>query len=217
MRIIAVEGLDKAGKHTATNVLEHYFKSQGLKVARVSMPNYDSPTGALIRDWLTGKFDADTKTFELLQAADKQHMQKIIQDFEDDGVEILLMDRYLHSMLAYGAYDNDLDWLQELTKYMRTPDDVVYLDVEPEVSMHRRGKFGDNDIYESNIDRLRATGRRYHELFEENGQLEYPSVIHIVDANKPEMIVKSNMFTVASHIYEVYMKQQEELSTVRRA
>lgn len=201
MKIIAIEGLDKAGKHTATEILTNYFTSKDLNVKTASFPDYTTPTGKLVHDWLKGKFDADTKTFELLQAADKQYGQAYIQTCEDDGTDILLIDRYVHSEWAYGAYDNDDRWLQELTRYMRLPDFVLYLDVEPEVSMHRRGKYGDDDRYESNLERLRYTRSEYECLFQEKADI---IAIRTVNANTPALIVKSRVLEIASELYERY-------------
>lgn len=201
MKIVAVEGLDKAGKKTATTVLYDYFASKGLKVERASFPNYNTPVGALIYKWLRGEFLADEKTFELLQAADKQHAQMFIQECERRGVDILLIDRYVHTEWAYGAFDNDELWLQELTKHMRLPDAVVYLDVEPEVSMHRRGKYGENDLYESDIERLRYTKNEFECLFEEKSDLV---TTYRVDANLPPAIVKWQVLEAAGQLCERY-------------
>jgi dTMP kinase len=201
MEIVAVEGLDKAGKKTATTVLYEYFTSKGLKVERASFPNYNTPVGSLIYKWLRGEFLADEKTFELLQAADKQHAQTYIQECERRGVDILLIDRYVHTEWAYGAFDNDEGWLQELTKHMRLPDAVIYLDVEPEVSMHRRGKYGDNDLYESDIERLRYTRSEFLCLFKEKSQ---EIDIQIVDANQPPLITKTQVLEAAGKLYQKY-------------
>lgn len=199
MKIISIEGLDKAGKHTATNVLFGFFTSKNVKVKRFSMPNYDTPVGKLIHAWLKREFKADTRTFELLQGADKQHAQTLIQDWEAEGVEVLLIDRYLHSMWAYGAYDNSREWLLELTRYMRRPDVTIYLDVEPEVSMHRKGKYGDNDYYESDLARLRATQDEYYRLlFEEQRD---GIQVERIDANQPPFIVKTELFEVAGKLF----------------
>lgn len=197
-KIIAIEGLDKAGKHTATNTLRNYFLAKGLTVELMSFPNYESPVGQLLREWLTGKLDADHYTFELLQAADKQAGQTKIAEYEARGVDVIIIDRYVHTELAYGAYDNDETWLSELTKYMRKPDFVLYMNVEPEVSMHRKGKFGDNDRYESDIERLRYTKHEYECLFQE----ESHSDVHTIDANQPQLIVKSNVLKSAAKMYE---------------
>ena len=208
VRIIAIEGLDKAGKKTSTDTLELFFNHTNIKVARYSLPNYNKPIGKLIKDWLNGDFEADAKVFELLQTADKQYAQEFIKKCEDDDVDVLIMDRYIHSLLAYGAYDNNEDWLEELTKHMRMPDTVIYLDVEPEVSMHRNGKFGDNDKYESDLDRLRSTGETYKRILKGD--------VRIVDANKPPLIVKSRVLQIGIDIYEEMMDRQIEGNTKRK-
>ncbi|MGX1195732.1 dTMP kinase [Metabacillus sp. SLBN-84] len=205
MKIVAIEGLDKAGKHTALKVLRAYFKEKGLRVETMSFPNYRSPIGVLIHKWLKGEFLADEKTFELLQAADKQRAQVQIQEYERQGVDILLIDRYVHTEWAYGAFDNDDAWLQELTRFMRLPDAVLYLDVEPEVSMHRRGKYGDNDLYESDIERLRYTRDEYFCLFEEKGEA---IGLEIIDANQPPLIAKSQLLKAAGRLYQTFTGNQ---------
>lgn len=198
MTILAVEGLDKAGKHTATGILCDFFASTGMKVERLSFPDYESPFGRVIKEWLNSEAIPDKKTFELLQSADKQYAQSRIQAFEEAGVDILVVDRYIHTEWAYGAYENDMDWLKELSRYMRMPDRVVYLDVEPEVSMHRRGKFGDADCYESDVERLRYTQGVYRELLQEG---EQDGVIcQMVDANLPHLIVKAQLLKIAGEI-----------------
>ncbi|MCC2252162.1 dTMP kinase [Virgibacillus sp. AGTR] len=214
MKIIAVEGLDKAGKHTATNVLYEYFSSKGLHVQRVSFPNYDTPIGMLIQQWLKGEFLADEKTFELLQAADKQHAQTYIQECERKGVDILLIDRYVHTEWAYGAFDNDDRWLAELTRYMRLPDSVIYLDVEPEVSMSRRGKYGDNDYYESDIERLRYTKNEYSCLFQEKSDL---IGVHVIDANQPPLITKTQLLQAAGRLYQIYTGQSLKTDDMKKS
>lgn len=192
MKIIAIEGLDKAGKHTATSILDDHFKKEGLNVVHMTCPNYDTPTGKLIGDWLAGTYKVSTKVFELLQAADKQQLQEVFDEHEANGVDIILIDRYLHSMWAYGAYDNDVEWLRKLTAYMRKPDVVIYLDVEPEASMSRLGKFGENDIYESDALRLRSTYNEYNRILNE----EDFSKVYRVDANETPEIVKGNILAV---------------------
>ena len=214
MKFVAFVVLYKSGKNTATKILDDYFTSKGMKVERMSFPNYDTEIGALIHKWLKGEFLADEKTFELLQAADKQRAQTYIQECERQGVDILLVDRYVHTEWAYGAYDNDDRWLKELTRYMRMPDAVIYLDVEPEVSMHRRGKYGDNDYYESDIERLRYTRNEFYCLFQEmNGQVD----VQIVDANQPPVIAKAQVLKAAGRLYQMYTGEPLDADDVMNA
>lgn len=215
MKIIAIEGLPDAGKSTATDVLETYFSSKGLRVESLRFPNYETPVGVLIYKYLKGNLEADEKTFELLHAADKQLAQVHIQELEQDGVDILLIDRYVHTEWAFGAYDNDDSWLKELTRYMRLPDTVMYLDVEPEVSMHRRGRYGDNDDYESDIERLRYTRNEYRCLFEETKD---KVDVQVIDANQPQLITKAELLKVAGQLYQRYtgqpVKKDDVLSSI---
>lgn len=173
-----------------------------MNVQKFSMPNYKSPIGKIIKDYLNGKFEADDKTFELLQTADKQHAQLLFDKYEEDGTDILIIDRYIHSLLCYGAYMTDRDWLKDLSKFIKRPDVVVYLDVEPEVSMHRRGKFGDNDLYESDVERLRFTKDEYARVLkdEENDDM----LVINIDANVPKLIVKSQLIRVSYDLYSVF-------------
>lgn len=199
MKIISIEGLDASGKRTATLVLENYFRSIGLNVATMSFPNYGTPTGDLIHDWLKGKQNFNQATFELLQSADKQAMQGVINQLDQDRVDVLLVDRYIHTQWAYGSYKSDLVWLCELSKGLRMPDAVIYLDVEPEVSMRRKSKFGANDRYESDLAHLRHARSAYLELFGHGGICP-DMYVQTIDANEPQLLVKSSLFHAAKRV-----------------
>lgn len=195
----ASKDFDKSGKNTALRVLKSYFENMGLVVATMAFPDYRSPSGELIREWLDGKSDADVHTFNLWQAADKQHAQAEIQNLEDSGVDVLLIDRYIHSAWAYGSHQSDLDWLKDLTKHCRMPDAVVYMDVEPEVSLHRKGKYGENDRYEGDLDILRHARDVYHtELV---ARCAVPDLlVQTIDANQPQLLVQACLFRAANRL-----------------
>lgn len=199
MEIISIEGLDKSGKNTALQVLENYFKSEGLRVAKMSFPNYGTPTGDLIHAWLKGEQLFDQHTFELLQAVDKQAVQGAMSRHEEAGVDVLLIDRYIHSQWAYGSYRSDDAWLRSLNTNIRMPDAVIYLDVEPEVSMHRKGKFDTNDKYEDDLDHLRHARAAYLGMFGRGG-IDPEMYVQTLDANQPQLLVKASLFTAAKRI-----------------
>lgn len=202
MKIVAIEGLaDKVGKRTTTQALSDYFTAFGLRVEKMSFPNYETPIGRTIQQWLKGEILADEKTFELLQAADKQHAQIMINEYERQGVDILLIEHYVHTEWAYGAFDNDERWLAELTRHMRLPDAVVYLDIEPEIYMERKGEHGDNDLYEDDIERLCYTKNEFECLFEEQAE---EITVQKVDANQPPLMVKSQVLVAAGKLYRSF-------------
>jgi dTMP kinase len=157
MKIIAVEGLDKSGKHTAVKFLQEYLTTQGLYVVRSEFHRYDTPTGELIMKWLTGRYDVDQHTIELIMAADKQAQQKWFDELEEEGVDILVLDRYVGSQQVY-SYANGVapTWAAMLQQYMRKPDLELFIDVTAEESMRRKGKHnnGENDRYERDFELL---------------------------------------------------------------
>lgn len=158
MKIIAVEGLDKSGKYSLVGFLTDQLERKGFKVIQSEFPQYDSPIGELVGQWLRGEFEADQYTFELLQAADKQRMQRLFEKFEyEEGADFLIIDRYVLSQWAYAiAQGIDLCFAESLQHYMRQPDMTIYIDIPAEVSMSRKGKHngGENDRYESDLQLL---------------------------------------------------------------
>jgi dTMP kinase len=164
MKIIAVEGLDKSGKHTMSELLREFLEAQGLKVAKSEFHRYDTPTGELIMKWLTGQWDVDQTTIELIMTADKQAQQKWFDELEAQHVDFLILDRYVGSQQVY-SYANGVSpmWTAMLQKYMRPADVEIFIDIPAEVSMARKGKHnnGENDRYESDRELL----KRVRKLF----------------------------------------------------
>lgn len=200
MKIIVFEGLDKSGKHTASLDFENKLKNQGYLVGKMEFPQYNTPIGQLINDWLHKKLDVDAHTFELLLAADKQSAQTKIQEFKDNGYDYLIMDRYIHSQLAYGSYDNDLSWVESLIKYTCKPDFVIYMDVSPDESMSRQGQYGDNDRYESDYKRLSQMSDAYNRAFNITNIGDH---LIRIDANQSLSEVRKALSLVADHIRSI--------------
>jgi dTMP kinase len=152
MKIIAIEGLDKSGKHTQSNMLVDYLRSRGYKVEKSEFHRYDTPTGQLIKKWLYKEWDVDQTTIELVMAADKQAQQKWFKELEDQGIDFLILDRYTKSQFVYSlANDMPNDWVHQLQRFMRKPNMEIFIDIPAEESMKRKGKHGENDRYESDL------------------------------------------------------------------
>lgn len=214
IKIISIEGLDSAGKETAANVLYNYFSNKGLIVERYSCPNYDSPIGRVIHDIDAGLLDSDAKTLELLHAVDKQYVQSYIHGCEVRGVDVLLIDRYVHSLWAYGSYEHDKAWLQELTRYMRKPDAVFYLDVEPEVSMHRAGHYACDLIpngYDERVTELRHVRDAYVSMFNQVFDSASDLFIANIDANLPRPVARVILLEKASELYTRFTGLKERV------
>lgn len=164
MKIIAIEGLDKSGKHTQSKMLAEYLESKGYNVVQSEFHRYDTPTGELIMKWLRKEWDVDQATIELIMAADKQAQQDWFNDLEVvQGVDFLILDRYTRSQLAY-ALANGVSghWVKQLQMCMRPPNLEILIDIPAEVSMERKGKWGDNDRYESDLKLLKDVRAIYN-------------------------------------------------------
>ena len=131
--------------------------------------------------WLRKEWDVDQETIELIITADKQAQQKWFNELESQGFDFLVLDRYLASQLTYSiANGMDPHWVVQLQKKMRPPDIEIYLDIEPEESMKRKGKYGENDRYESDLQLLTRVRELYLDM--PYKRLSYSCPFVIVDA-----------------------------------
>lgn len=169
LKIIAIEGLDKSGKHTLTMALFRYLQAQGYKVAKSSFHRYDTPTGHLIQQYLYKHYDVDKLTIELIMSADKQAQQDWFVELDNNGTDFLILDRYIGSQVCYSTSTGiDKEWVELLQSKLIKPDLEYLIDVEPEVSMSRKGKHGENDRYESDFNFLTSVRSAYHSYFSES-------------------------------------------------
>lgn len=167
MYIVAIEGLDKSGKHTQTMELKNHLTSLGYRVETDSYHQYDSPTGKLIRDFLDGKYEVSVETISLLIAADKHAQQERYKKMKEDGeVDYLLIDRYVGSQIVFMLVQGmDEDYVEHLQKNLLQPDMEFLLDVSVETSMSRKGKHGANDVYERNKELLTEVRQGFLDYF----------------------------------------------------
>ena len=54
-KLLAIEGLDASGKATQSALLCEYLDRQGTAYQKVSFPNYQSDSSALVRMYLSGQ------------------------------------------------------------------------------------------------------------------------------------------------------------------
>ncbi|MCR8641440.1 dTMP kinase [Paenibacillus sp. N1-5-1-14] len=172
IKIVVISGLDKSGKHTQANMLTARLESDGYRVVKSEFHRYDTETGKLIRKWLNREWDVNQISIELLMACDKQAQQEWINELEMEGVDLLILDRYILDQEVYASANGaDTKWVKELQRYMRQPDINIIIDIPSEVSMARKGKHnnGDNDRYESDKEMLDAV-RKYYSDYSNNNK-----------------------------------------------
>ncbi len=219
--LLVLEGIDGSGKATQSALLEKHLLAEGRAVRRVSFPDYDSPSSALVKMYLAGDFgkdpsDVNPYAASLFYAVDRfaSYRMKWKHFYEEGG--IVIADRYTTSNMVHQMtkYDSGkaraafLTWLEQ-TEYeelgLPRPDGVFLLDVPLAVSeelvRHRAAQGGSMDIHEQHIDYLRRCHEAYQELAlrygwhriacAEEGKLLAPEAITAALAEKVKAILAS--------------------------
>jgi len=161
-KIIAIEGIDQAGKRTQADLLAAQVRRMRKPVSVWSFPNYETPIGKQLNTYLKGRTLMDLRAVHLLYAANKWEVAGKISAKMDRG-EIVIVNRYTPSNLAYGvAHGLPLHWLSALEEGLPKPNVVVVIDVSPQTSLVR--KHEGRDIHEGDLVYLEKVRRAYRLL-----------------------------------------------------
>ncbi len=171
-KIIVIEGLDGCGKSTQLELL----KTQFTHCRFLTFPNYDSPSGAIITQYLSGEFqetDALRSAYSASSFYAVDRYTSFKQDWEKDYLagKTIISARYTTSNAFYqmtklpkGCWEDYCTWLYDF-EYGKLgiprPDAVIFLDMPVEVSQRlMSGRYGGNedrkDIHEADVDYLTA-------------------------------------------------------------
>jgi len=204
---ITFEGPDGSGKTLQMKPTAEFLQEEGFDVYLAREPGGTS-IGDQVREILMKMNNTSmlprTETL-LFCAARAQLVEEIIQPHLDTG-EIVLLDRYADSTLAYQGYghENDIGLIKKVLAFATgglTPDITFLFDLEPEIGLRRRKKGG------GEWNRMDAYQLQYHKRVRQ-GYLEMaseePNRWIIIDANqKPTMVqskIKSSLLLYLSKL-----------------
>lgn len=182
--LIAVEGIDGAGKTTVSKHLFEVFRKCGFRTVYTYEPYYDAVRAIFEAETM----DLTPETEALLMVADRySHFSRVIKRELEYG-SIVILDRYKHSTIAYqGAAGLPVDWLREIQKYLPDPDIAVYLDIDPEEGLRRKSRSMTRPLtYFEDLERIRRAREIYLDLTSKgelvlvNALLELPRVVERV-------------------------------------
>lgn len=160
--LIVIEGSDKAGKATQTQLLADRLAKEGFSVKTMAFPDYSTKIGDEIKAFLHSKRDYPIEVRHMLLSANRWEKKAAIEAMLKAN-KIVILNRYYQSNLVYGlASGLKLEWLQSLDAGLPKEDLVIVLDVSPEVSIKRMQRKG--DIFEMNHDIMNNVPRLYREL-----------------------------------------------------
>ncbi|MBE6459362.1 MAG: hypothetical protein E7009_00030 [Alphaproteobacteria bacterium] len=185
-KLIAVEGADKAGKHTQVMNIVNYLKSLGIPVQTLDFPQYKAFFGRLTRDYLNGKFgatrDLPAEYTMLPYALDRQQHMPLIKGWLDSGNWVIL-DRYTYSnafsiaKTSREQWDSKINFLEDLeftNMGILRPDYNIYLYLDPRVAYEMRNtglkeyQNGKPDIHESDFQLLYDVSNVYRHIASRN-------------------------------------------------
>ncbi len=173
-KLIVIEGLDGSGKATQAALLAKALEKTGRPVKKITFPDYESDSSALVKMYLAGQFgshpdDVNAYAASAFYSVDRYASYKTSwgQFYENGG--LVVADRYttsnaVHqcSKLPQEKWQEYLEWLFDF-EYNKiaipAPDQVIYLKVEPEVSQklmsgRYKGDESKKDIHEKDLDYL---------------------------------------------------------------
>ena len=157
--IIVIEGGDQAGKLTQSTMLEKALKKRKIKTKLFHFPDYKTPIGKEIRQYLDGKRKFPPQVIHCLLSANRwEKLEQIKQAHEKNSV--LIMNRYYHSNLVYGLANGMKEkWLDNLDAGLPKADLVILLDVTQKESFNRQKT--NRDKFEKNEEFLRKISKIY--------------------------------------------------------
>jgi dTMP kinase len=169
-RLIVIEGLDGSGKATQAELLHKRLLAAGTDALKIAFPDYRSEASALVRLYLSGALggleDVNVYAASSFYAADRYASYATAWGQDYRRGRVIVADRYAtsnvcHQMprLPQSEWGGYLDWLYDY-EYVKLglprPDDIVYLDMPPEISrklLEKRQSSG--DIHERDLEYLK--------------------------------------------------------------
>lgn len=182
--LIAVEGIDGAGKTTLVERLADFLGQFGESVVRSKEPT-NGVWGQKIRKSASiGRMKLEDELWAFIEDR-KEHLRDVILPALANGQTVIL-DRYFYSTIAYqGSRGGDVDAICKLVfQNAIEPDAVVVLDVAPEIGLTRVRHRGEIPNEFEQLDNLAAARQVFRQL-----AMHYQNII-LVDASPDEQAVK---------------------------
>lgn len=197
---LVFEGIDGSGKKTLCDYSQKIIENAGFNVKKYQYPDYESPWGKIINDFLSGSKELEVSIQFLTYATDIIKDQQEIKEHLEKGYAVLA-DRYITSTVAFQcARGFDLDKAITFVDIFEIipPDIIFYMNVSPEIGrLRKKGQKGDLDRHEADIQFLEKVNNIYAQLY--NRQFLAQKWIEI-DANRKLAQVKERIKSEIEYI-----------------
>lgn len=198
--LIAIEGIDGAGKGTQAARLVQALQERGLRADSLQFPRYAATTfGRSIADFLNGRFGAldqvHPQLASVLYAGDRFESRELLLQLVEAN-DVLVLDRYVGSNLAHQAAKLSgtertelMEWI-ELVEYgvfrLPRPQLTIVIDMSSQMSRELVARKGTRDytqqqadLHESDLPYLEKVRRCYLAL--SHSRLDWRTVHGLAD------------------------------------
>ncbi len=189
--LIAIEGIDGAGKSTQADLLQKALLARGLPVLRSREPT-DGPHGRRLRESAQSGRLTLPEEIELFAKDRQEHVEQKIAPALGSG-QVVLLDRYYFSTAAYqGARGADPAALVAMNEaFAPEPDLLLLLDLPPQKGLERVGARGDR----ANLFEQDAALAKARQIFL---ALDKPYRV-VIDATQPAAQVQAEILAAFDH------------------
>lgn len=165
--LIAIEGIDGAGKTTQAALLAAVLGDAGISTIKSKEPT-NGPYGQKIRQSASSGRLQPADELEVFLADRREHVETLIQPSLDTG-KVVIIDRYYYSTIAYqGSRGADIERIRESNAGFPVPDIVFLLEVPPSLGIERVSKRGDTPNAFENFETLCRVQAVFDRLGDDN-------------------------------------------------
>lgn len=198
--LIAIEGIDGAGKGTQAGRLVQSLRDLGYRVDTLQFPRYSQTTfGSAIGDFLNGRFgslnDVHPQLAAVLYAGDRFESRSLLMQMMEEN-DVVVLDRFVGSNLAHQAAKLDgeerhalIEWIEKVefgVFGLPRPNLTVLIDMSSQMSRElvsrkaaRDYTTQEADLQESDLPYLERVRRCYLAL--SHSRLEWRTVHGLKD------------------------------------
>lgn len=137
--LIAIEGIDGAGKGTQAGRLVSSLRDTGLKADTLQFPRYSATTfGSAIGDFLNGRFgslsEVHPQLASVLYAGDRYESRSLLMKMMDDN-DVVVLDRFVGSNLAHQSAKLEGDARGALIEWIEKVEFEVFALPRPQLTI----------------------------------------------------------------------------------
>ena len=182
-KLIAIEGIDGAGKSTIIEKLIDLLNSYGYKAISHQEPG-TTEMGLALRKLIKSDIPRSKLTELLMFEASRADTSELVLSQELEQYDYVILDRYIDSTVAYQGYGNQnpieiISILNDIAIGENKPDMRILIDVDLETAYKRRNKrkqtTDSKDKFDTNYEFAKRVYDGYQTLVEKDELISVPN------------------------------------------